>query len=43
MRLQERVHTKRVDAAVFRDIDPELESFVSCDTADTYHWELARR
>jgi molybdopterin-guanine dinucleotide biosynthesis protein A len=42
MRLLDRVNTKRVDAAVFRDVDPELETFVSCDTAAKYHWALAR-
>lgn len=34
MALLDRVRTKRVDAAAFRDIDPDLESFVSCNTAD---------
>lgn len=34
MRLLDRVQTKRVDAAAFRDIDPELETFVSVDTPD---------
>jgi len=34
MALLDRVQTKRVDAAVFRDIDPELETFVSCNTPD---------
>jgi molybdopterin-guanine dinucleotide biosynthesis protein A len=42
MRLLDRVQTKRVDAALLRDIDPELETFVSCDTADAYQWALAR-
>jgi len=42
MRLLEVVNTKRVDAAVFRDIDPDLESFVSCDTAEEYRWALSR-
>jgi molybdopterin-guanine dinucleotide biosynthesis protein A len=32
MALLDRVQTKRVDAAVFRDIDPDLETFVSCNT-----------
>lgn len=34
MALLDRVQTKRVDAAVFRDIDPDLETFVSCNTPD---------
>ena len=42
MRLLDRVQTKRVDAAVFRDIDPDLDTFVSCDTADKYQWALSR-
>jgi molybdopterin-guanine dinucleotide biosynthesis protein A len=42
MRLLDQVQTKRVDAAVFRDIDPELDTFVSCDTADKYQWALSR-
>jgi molybdopterin-guanine dinucleotide biosynthesis protein A len=42
MRLLDRVQTKRVDAALLRDIDPELETFVSCDTADKYQWALLR-
>ena len=37
MRLLDRMKTKRVDAAVFRDIDPNLETFLSCDTPDAYH------
>ena len=32
MRLLDRVRTKRVDAAMFRDIDPDLETFISVDT-----------
>jgi molybdopterin-guanine dinucleotide biosynthesis protein A len=36
MRLLDQVQTKRVDAAVFRDIDPELDSFVSVNTPDAY-------
>ncbi len=34
MALLDRVETKRVDAAVFRDIDPDLVSFLSCNTPD---------
>ena len=34
MRLLEVVRTKRVDAAVFRDIDPNLETFISVDTPE---------
>jgi molybdopterin-guanine dinucleotide biosynthesis protein A len=36
MTLLDRVQTKRVDAAMFRDIDPDLETFVSCNTPDEY-------
>ena len=36
MRLLDRVHTKRVDAAAFRDIDPNLETFISVDTPEKY-------
>jgi len=36
MRLLEVVRTKRVDAAVFRDIDPNLETFISVDTPKKY-------
>ncbi len=36
MRLLEVVRTKRVDAAVFRDIDPNLETFISVDTPEKY-------
>jgi len=42
MALLDRVQTKRVDAAAFRDIDPQLESFISCDTPDAYAAMLAR-
>jgi molybdopterin-guanine dinucleotide biosynthesis protein A len=34
MRLLDHVQTKRVDAAVFRDIDPRLETFISVDTPE---------
>jgi molybdopterin-guanine dinucleotide biosynthesis protein A len=40
MRLLERVETKRVDAAAFRDIDPHLETFLSCDTPEAYRAAL---
>ena len=33
---------QRVDASQLRDIDPELDTFVSVDTADRYQWALAR-
>jgi molybdenum cofactor guanylyltransferase len=32
----DRLTTKRVDAALLRDIDPELETFFSCDTPEAY-------
>jgi molybdopterin-guanine dinucleotide biosynthesis protein A len=34
--LVEGAKTKRVDTAAFRDIDPNLDSFVSCNTPDEY-------
>ena len=34
--LVERLNTKRVDAALLRDIDPLLETFFSCDTPEAY-------
>ncbi len=34
--LVDRVTTKRVDAADLRDIDPNLDSFSSCDTPEAY-------
>lgn len=34
--LVDRVQTKRVDAAQFRDIDPNLDTFFSCDTPEAY-------
>lgn len=40
MTLLDRVQTKRVDAAAFRDIDPKLESFVSVDTPEAYQLAL---
>ncbi len=42
MALLDRVPTKRVDAAAFRDIDPDLDSFVSCDTPEAYQQALVR-
>lgn len=43
MALLDRVQTKRVEGALFRDLDPNLDSFVSCDTPETYAALLARR
>jgi len=34
--LVDRIKTKRVDAALLRDIDPNLETFFSCDTPEAY-------
>lgn len=42
MALLDRVQTKRVEAAVFRDLDPELETFVSCDTPERWQWAALR-
>jgi molybdenum cofactor guanylyltransferase len=42
MRLLDQVTTKRVDAELFRDIDPNLETFLSADTPETYADALAR-
>ena len=42
MPLLDLVQTKRVDAALLRDIDPDLETFVSCDLAAKYQWALSR-
>lgn len=36
MTLLARVATKRVDAAALRDIDPDLESFFSCNTPEDF-------
>jgi molybdopterin-guanine dinucleotide biosynthesis protein A len=41
MPLLDLVQTKRVDAALLRDIDPNLETFLSCDTPDKYQRALA--
>jgi molybdopterin-guanine dinucleotide biosynthesis protein A len=35
--------TQRVDAAAFRDIDPNLDSFVSCNTPEEYQAALKCR
>ena len=40
--LLEHANVQRVDASQLRDIDPELDTFVSVDTADRYRWALAR-
>ena len=40
--LLEGATTKRVDTALFRDIDPRLESFLSCDTPEAYQRALVR-
>ena len=42
MALLDRVATTRVDAAVFRDLDPDLESLISCDTPEAYRQALLR-
>lgn len=42
MPLLDRVQTKRVDAALLRDIDPDLETFVSVDTPEKYADALSR-
>lgn len=40
-RLLDRVTTKRVEAAALRDLDPNLDSFLSCDTPDKYRQALS--
>ena len=40
MRLLDQVKTKRVDAALLRDIDPDLETFLSVDTPEKYEVAL---
>jgi len=40
--LIDRVDARTVDAAEFRDIDPQLDSFFSCDTPQAYQ-EVLRR
>ena len=42
MALLDRVQTKRVEAAQFRDLDPDLDSFVSCNTPEAYAAALVR-
>jgi molybdopterin-guanine dinucleotide biosynthesis protein A len=42
MRLLDRLQTKRVDAALLRDIDPDLLTFLSCDTPEAYQLALQR-
>ena len=42
MRLLDQIQTKRVDAAVFRDLDPDLETFISVDTPEKYAAAVAR-
>ncbi|MEY4636511.1 MAG: putative molybdenum cofactor guanylyltransferase, partial [Acidobacteriota bacterium] len=34
MALLDRVQTERAEAAMFRDLDPDLDSFVSCNTPE---------
>ncbi len=40
--LADGAQTKRVDTAAFRDIDPHLDSFFSCDTPEAYQQALVR-
>lgn len=42
MRLLDEVDTKRVDAALLRDLDPDLDTFVSCDTPKIYAEAIGR-
>ena len=42
MRLLDQVETKRVDAELFRDLDPHLETFISVDTPEKYADAIAR-
>jgi molybdopterin-guanine dinucleotide biosynthesis protein A len=41
-RVLDQVNTKRVDGAVFRDIDPNLDTFFSVDTPEKYRDALQR-
>jgi molybdenum cofactor guanylyltransferase len=41
--LVDRITTKKVDAALLRDIDPNLETFFSCDTPEAYRRLTAGR
>ena len=43
MALLDRVATKRVDATALRDLDPDLESFISCDTPEEFSAALKCR
>lgn len=38
--LVDRVDAEKIDAAEFRDIDPQLDSFFSCDTPERYQEAL---
>jgi molybdopterin-guanine dinucleotide biosynthesis protein A len=40
--LLDRVTATRVDAATLRDIDPDLDTFFSCDTREAYQQALLR-
>ena len=42
MPLLDRITTKRVDAAAFRDIDPDLDTFLSVDTPEKFTQALLR-
>jgi molybdopterin-guanine dinucleotide biosynthesis protein A len=42
MRLLDRVKTQRIDASLFHDIDPELQTFISVDTPEAYRNALQR-
>ena len=42
MRFLDQIKTKRVDAALFRDLDPDLETFISVDTPEKYAAAVAR-
>jgi len=42
MQLFERVDTQRVDATVFHDVDPSLNTFKNCNTPDEYRAALSR-
>ena len=42
MRLLDRIDTKRVDAESFRDLDPNLDTFLSVDTPEKYATALKR-
>lgn len=40
--LVERVNATKIDAAQLRDVDPQLDSFFSCDTPELYQEALRR-